>query len=362
MLLLYICIQKNNLSIIILHFIAIVKYFVQFFVIFLSRSRGLTFLPKCVIIKRNNFNFGGTMKFTKKEAWVHIRNILLVVVGTLILAFGTAVFLLPFNLVAGGMSGMAIVIDAIIPVEFITVDLIITILTWGLFFLGLLIFGKGFAAKTLISAIVYPLGVTLFLKLTDPNVLGGLFCLQASEYKELPLIIAATVGGALVGIGCSITFFSGGSTGGTDIIAFILCKIFKRLKSSTAMFLTDVTIVLLGVFITQDLIVSLLGVVSAMIIAVVIDKIFLGGTSAFVAQIVTDYGEEVNRAIIDEANRTSTIFEVRGGYSGKDKKMLTITFSMRHYTLLMDIVRRVDPAAFITIWRAHEIRGEGWTK
>lgn len=302
------------------------------------------------------------MKITKKEAWNQGRNILLVVVGTLILAFGTAVFILPYDLVAGGMSGMAIVIDAIIPAEFLTVDLIITILTWALFFLGFIIFGKAFAAKTLISAIVYPMGTTLFLKLVDPNVLGGLFYLQGSEYTELPLIIAVMVGGALVGIGCSITFFSGGSTGGTDIIAFILCKIFKRLKSSTAMFLTDVSIVLLGIFVTKNLILSLLGVVTAMIIAIVIDKVFLGGTAAFVAQIVTDYGEEVNRAIIDEAGRTSTIFEVRGGYSGKEKKMLTVTFSMRHYTLLMDVVRRVDPAAFITVWRAHEIHGEGWTK
>ena len=302
------------------------------------------------------------MKLSKNEVWNHTRNILLVVVGTLILAFGTAVFILPFNLIAGGMSGLAIVIDALIPAEFLTVDLIITILTWGLFFLGFIIFGKGFAAKTLISAIIYPAGTSLFLRLTEPDVLGGLFCLNESSYTELPLILAATVGGALVGIGCSLTFFGGGSTGGTDIIAFILCKLFKRLKSSTAMFLTDVTIVLLGVFLTNDLILSMLGIVSAMIIAIMIDKIFLGGSSAFVAQIVTDYGEEVNRAIIDEASRTTTIFEVRGGYSGKDKKMLTITFSMQHYTLLMDIVRRVDPAAFITIWRAHEIRGEGWTQ
>ena len=302
------------------------------------------------------------MKITKKEAWNQGRNILLIVAGTLILAFGTAVFLLPFNLVAGGMSGLAIVIDALIPFEFLTVDIIITILTWTLFFLGLIIFGKGFAAKTLISAIVYPIGTSLFLKLTEPDVLGGLFCLAQSEYTELPLILAATVGGALVGVGCSVTFFSGGSTGGTDIIAFLLCKIFKRLKSSQAMFLTDVTIVLLGVFSMRNLVISLLGVVSAMIIAIVIDKVFLGGTAAFVAQIVTDRGEELNRAIIEEAGRTSTIFEAKGGYSGMDKKMLTITLSIRHYKLLMDIIHRVDPAAFITVWRAHEIRGEGWTK
>ena len=91
------------------------------------------------------------MKLTKKELWNQARNLLLVVAGTIVLALGTAVFLLPFNLVAGGMSGLAIVMDILIPAEVVTVDLIITVLTWGLFLLGFLIFGKGFAAKTLIS-------------------------------------------------------------------------------------------------------------------------------------------------------------------------------------------------------------------
>lgn len=341
---------------------AFVKYFLQFFCCISIPLQIVDFFREICYNKwKRFFMLEGIMKLAKKEIWHQLRNILLAVVGTLIVAFGSSVFILPFNLVAGGMSGLAIVIDALIPWDVLTVDVIIAILTWGLFFAGLFIFGKDFAAKTLVSAIVYPIGTSLFLKLTDPNVLDGLFCLKESGYTELPLIIAATVGGALVGAGCAITFFSGGSTGGTDIIAFVLCKIFKRLKSSTAMFITDGTIVLLGVFITQNLILSLLGIVSAMIIAFVIDKIFLGGSAAFVAQIVTDHGEEMNRAIIDEAGRTTTIFEVTGGYSGKNKKMLTITFSMRHYTLLMDIVRKVDPSAFITIWRAHEIRGEGWT-
>ena len=303
------------------------------------------------------------MKLIKKETWNHARNILLVIVGTFILAFGTAVFLLPFNLVAGGMSGMAIVIDEILKVEFITVDLIITVLTWTLFLMGLLIFGKAFAAKTLISAIVYPIGIAAFLRLTDPNVLGGVFCLSESGYSELPIVIAATVGGALVGVGCAITFFSGGSTGGTDILAFLICKVFKRLKSSTAIFLIDVIIILLGVFLTKDLILSLLGIISAMISAVVIDKIFLGGSSAFVAQIVTDNGgEEITRAVIEKMDRSTTVLNAIGGYSKKEKQMLTVSFHMRQYTLLMDIVRHADPSAFVIVSRAHEISGEGWTR
>ena len=302
------------------------------------------------------------MKITKEEAWKKTRNILMTVAGSLILAFGIAVFLLPFNLVSGGTSGLAIIVEALLPFEFITVDIVNTCLTWILYILGFIVFGKEFAAKTLICAIVYPLGVTFFMKLADPNVLGGVFYLASNEYTELPIIIAAIVGGALVGLGCSITFLSGGSTGGTDIIALTLCKIFKRMKNSTAMFLTDVTIVTLGIFVTKNLVRSLLGVLAALIIATVIDKVFLGGNTAFVAQIVTDYGEEVTRAIIEKADRTTTILEAKGGYSGKDKKMLTVTFNMRYYSRLMDVVRDVDPNAFITVWRAYEIRGEGWTR
>lgn len=302
------------------------------------------------------------MKITKEEAWKKARNILMTVVGSLILAFGIAVFLLPFDLVSGGTSGLAIIVDAFIPFEFITVDIINTCLTWILYILGFIVFGKEFAAKTLICAIVYPLGVTFFMKLVDPNVLGGVFYLTSGEYSELPIIIAAIVGGALVGLGCSITFMSGGSTGGTDIVALTLCKIFKRMKNSTAMFLTDVTIVTLGIFVTKNLVRSLLGVLAALIIATVIEKVFLGGNSSFVAQIVTDHGEEVNRAIIEKADRTTTIFEAKGGYTGKDKKMLTVTFNMRYYSRLMEVVREADPNAFITVWRAHEIRGEGWTR
>ncbi len=302
------------------------------------------------------------MKIQKKELLNRIRNVGLVVMGTLILAFGTSIFLLPFDLVTGGMSGLAIVIDAIIPIEAITVDMIITVLTWVLFLIGFLCLGRDFAMKTLISAIVYPIGVSLFLQLSNAEVLGGLLNLASSGYTELPLIISATVGGALVGVGCAVTFLSGGSTGGVDVIAFLICKIFKRVKSSTAIFWVDASVIVFGVFITNNLILSLLGVVSAMICAMVIDKIFLGGTAALVAQVVTDRGAEINRAVIEQMDRTTTMLTVTGGYSEKEKKMLMVSFSMRQYTQLMGIVLQIDPTAFVTVSKAHEISGEGWTR
>ena len=302
------------------------------------------------------------MKISKAEWFGYAKNIILTVVGTLILAAGTAIFIVPFDLVAGGVSGVAIIIHRLIPSEVVTIDLIVTVLTWGLFFVGLLVLGRSFALKTLISSIVYPVGLSLFLKLTDPTVFGGFFSLQSSVHSDIALLLGATLGGVLVGAGCAVTFLGGGSTGGVDVLAFLLCKVFRRLKSSVAFFLVDGTAVLLGMFVIGDLVVSLLGIISAFLAAVMVDKVFLGGNSAFIAQIVTDKCDTVNRAIIERMDRTSTIVDVTGGYSGAEKKMVIVSFTVRQYSELLSIISHEDKEAFVTIHRAHEINGEGWTR
>ncbi len=299
-----------------------------------------------------------------KKTWVlqNAKNVLLMILGTFVLAFGTAVFIVPFNLVVGGVSGLALIFDGLITFEFLNVEIWIAIITWGLFFLGWILLGNAFALKTLISTIVYPIGVWLSSYLVDPNVLGGLFYLQSSPHTELALILASVAGGVMVGVGCALTFLCGGSTGGVDIIAFTICKFFKRLKSSIVIFMIDASVIVAGMLINHDLIISLLGILSALITAIVIDKIFLGGNVAFVAQIVTDYPDQINRAVIEKMERSTTILDAVGGYTLATKKMLMVSFNMRQYAQLLQIVHTHDKNAFVTIHRAHEVNGEGWTR
>ena len=89
-------------------------------------------------------------KYSKAEIWSAFKNTMLVIVGTLVLGFGTSIFLLPFNLVTGGVSGYSIIIKTLLPFEFITKEMVIAILTWLLFILGFIILGKNFAMKSLI--------------------------------------------------------------------------------------------------------------------------------------------------------------------------------------------------------------------
>ncbi len=300
------------------------------------------------------------MNLSKKEIFHVLKNISLVILGTLVLAFGTAVFILPMDIVSGGVSGTAIILNQLLPFEFINIDIIVFALTWLLFFAGLFFLGRTFALKTLISSLVYPFAISLFLKLVDPNVLGGFFVLKGGAHEDLALILCASVGGVFVGLGCALTFIGGGSTGGMDIVAFLICKIFKRLKSSAVIFAIDAIIVVLGMFVLQDLIISLLGILSAFITAVMVDKVFLGGRGAFMAQIITDRYDEINSQIIKNLDRTTTIVEAKGGYSNSEKKVLMVSFDMSQYAQLLSIVGKYDPRAFVIVHRVHEISGEGW--
>ena len=110
------------------------------------------------------------LKYSKHELLRTAKNVVLVVIGTFILSFGTSLFMLPYNLVTGGVSGYAIVLSQIIPQEYLSVEMIITILTWAMFLMGFVVLGRAFAMKTLISTIVYPIGVAIFSNITSPPI------------------------------------------------------------------------------------------------------------------------------------------------------------------------------------------------
>ncbi len=309
------------------------------------------------------------IKITKTELLLQLKNLLLVLLGTLVLSFGCAIFLEPFALVTGGVTGLSIAINAlfnfpevVIPILGDFTDILVFAITWVLFFLGLIFLGRDFAIKTLISTIFYPIGFHMFGMLVSPDVLGGFFDLTGRpEYASISLIIAALFGGICVGTGCALTFLGGGSTGGMDVIAFMICKLFKRWKSSDVIFAIDALIVLFGMFVEGNLVLTLLGVISAWLAAAVIDKIFIGGNRAFTAQIVSDKYEELNLSIREEVRRTTTMLVGYGGYSRESKTVLSVTFTMNQYADLMRVIKRIDPTAFVSISQAHEINGEGFT-
>lgn len=201
-----------------------------------------------------------------------IKNLFLIVVGTLLLAFGTAVFLLPCKLICGGISGIAIILGELFG-ELSQTDWI-HILTIGMFVLGMFTLKSKFAMKTLLSTAIYPLGISLFSQLISNRDALQFFSIPWAQSEIPSLIVSSVLGGVFVGAGCAITFLGGGSTGGVDIVALLLATRFHKLRSSVIIFVIDATIILCGIVLYADIVKSVLGILSAFIAAVMIEILY----------------------------------------------------------------------------------------
>lgn len=291
------------------------------------------------------------------------KNTLLIILGTLILSIAIEFFIFPADLNTGGISGIVTCFGYAGLTENFLQEIIYNAINASFFLLGLIVLGWKFASKTLLSMICSLIFVFL-LKLLVNNVDWLLITNSPllENQEGLAKLLCSIFGGACVGIGISLTFLGGGSTGGVDIITFVLCKYFKKIKSSVSIFAIDALIIIAGVIINpeHDLALALLGCLSAFIAALMVDKLFIGGNKTFVAYIVTEKPNEITQEVISILDRTTSILDIEGGYSKQSKKMVMVSFTMQQYSQVIGIVSRNDKDAFLTIHQAHEINGEGF--
>ena len=197
-----------------------------------------------------------------------LREIALVTIGTFILAVGSAAFLIPFELVSGGITGVAIILAELTRGSFLGVELIVANLSWISFFIGLIFLGKSFALKTMLSSFLYPIFIGALLKLRLGEHLAFL---SGSFYG---IVTVAAIGGALVGIGCAVSFIGGGSTGGVDILALVIKQRSERFEVSRILLFIDSAIILIGALVISEITLTVLGILSAITSAISIEMVF----------------------------------------------------------------------------------------
>lgn len=286
-----------------------------------------------------------------------IKKILLVILGSVILGVGTGIFLTPYNIISGGVSGIAIIINHFTSWS---IDMMIMVLTWGFFFLGWLLLGNEFAVKTIISAIVYPLAFMLGTFLQE-NTMLNLQTIVNVNGVDLPTVnylISALVGGVFVGAGCALTYLGGGSTGGVDVITLAVQK-YTGIKASIPYLLIDTTIIILGLLFVNDFDVTLMGIMSSFVASFMVNKLF-DTEKNVVVNIISQKYEELNQFILKKLDRGSTLVRGEGGYSQKDITILQVVCDIKEYYILEDIIAKVDPNAFVFSNKASYVRGEGF--
>lgn len=286
--------------------------------------------------------FNGIISSMRKEQKKQIINSITVVVGTFILAIAVETFIIPYRILSGGVAGIAV---ALHPILHISATLIANSVLIILLIIGSFILGKEFLKNTVLSCIAYPIFTSI---------------LNGRVNVVVDPILASLYGGLIAGAGVGIVLKTGASTGGMDIPPLIINKL-TGIKLSTLVLITDFLTVLLGLFV-YDLSTVLLGLVSVFASSAAISKVLtINGTVSKAVQIISVKYEDILKEIDAQLERGATLLQGYGSYTGEEKRIILCVVSDRQYGTLIEIVKEIDPSAFIITTDATDMHGEGFT-
>ena len=274
------------------------------------------------------------------------KRFLFINLGLIILACGLYFFLLPSNLAVGGATGLAMVISNLIPS--ISYGLLLGVINIFLFILAFIFLGKEFGGYTLYSSFALS-GILGVLEYLAP---------MTAPFTD-DLFINLIFGILIAGVGMGIVFNNNASTGGTDIVAKIINKYF-RIDMGKSLLIPDFFITLFAGFVFGPRLgmYSLLGVV---INSFVIDRMISGFNVKINMMIISNEFDAINKYIIDELNRGTTIYHATGGYSNEDKRIINTIVERSEYIKIRDFVKDIDKRAFVSISHITEVEGEWFT-
>lgn len=276
---------------------------------------------------------------------IRFQNILLIILGAAIMSFGLVYFNMENNLADGGFTGITLILYFIFNINPAYSNLILNI---PLFFIGWKVLGRNVFIYTIIGTVA----VSVFL-----------WIFQRIEVVNIPLhedmTLAALFAGVTIGVGLGIVFRFGGTTGGVDIIAKLGFKYFGWSMGKT-MFIFDACVI------TSSLIYlnyreAMYTLVAVFIAAKVIDFIQQGAYSGKAAFIISEKTPEIAQLILEKMNRGATLLKGTGSFTGKEREVLYCVVGRTETVRLKNLIKEVDPHAFVTLADVQDVIGEGFT-
>ena len=261
--------------------------------------------------------------------------------GSLLVALALDIFLVPNRIAAGGVTGLATIFFYVlkIPVSWTIMLMNIILLLFSYRELGLRL-----VIKTLYGATV----TSVFVELLQHRL----------PVPTHDLLLASIYGGIMAGLGTGIVLRSGGTTGGTDLVARLIAKFLPITVGQALLGADSVVIIMAGIFFNAELaLYALLGLLAT---SQVIDLVQEGFSFAKAAFIITGHSEEVAQAIFQELGRGVTALAGQGMYTGEQRPVLISVVAKTEESRLKDVVYGVDARAFVFFTDAHEVMGEGF--
>lgn len=275
------------------------------------------------------------------------RNIIPIMLGTAVYAFGLHYFVIPNELMEGGMTGVSLLINYALGIPPSLTTLVLNV---PLFLIGWRVFGNQAMALTVLGTLF----LSFFLWTMEMLIgYGWVIPLAGEDYFLVTLYAGVTLGSGL-----GVVFRFGGTTGGSDILARIINK---RKGWSMGQIILAIDVLVIGsslLYIPKEKV--LYTIVVVFIASRMIDFVTEGAYAAKAFTIVTENGELLAHRVTSELERGVTIFPAKGAYSRKDKEVLYCVVARQEARRLKMIIRSVDPTAFIIIADVQDVLGEGF--
>ena len=274
-----------------------------------------------------------------------ILDIFFIFVGCVIASLGVNLFLVNAQLLSGGATGIALILQYLAEVPS---GITVFIINIPLFFVSYKMLNKRF---TLYSA-VGMISLSISLIITKP---------LSNLVKVDDILLYCIYGGVLCGLGYGLVFSRNGSTGGTDIITMVLRKKYSNFEIGKLSFGINCIIVFIGALIF-GLPKALYTLISMFVQGTIVDKVINGFNSKKLLLILTEKEQEIIEYVIKDMNRGVTSLIAEGEYTHELKKMLYIAVTSSQIVHLKSKILRIDPKAFITIIDVSEVNGKGFHK
>ena len=282
------------------------------------------------------------MKTNKLET---LKSYLIITVGTVIMAAGIYFFKFPNNFSTGGVSALSMILTALFPI--LTAGQYMMIINVLLLIVGLLVFGKNFAVKTIYSSLLLSVCTRIFeviVPLAQP----------LTNEKFLELIFAI----GLTAIGSALIFNEAASSGGTDIIAMILKK-FTNLNIGRALLCSDIILAAASLWVF-DISTGMFSILGLVMKAFVVDNVIDGINLSKCFTIITDKDKEICASINEELHRGATVSVCSGAFTGEDRRMIITVLNRNQAVLLKQFIKKTDKNAFTMITNSSDILGKGF--
>ena len=280
------------------------------------------------------------MERIKKILWPA----LVITAASAVYALGFVWCYVPNGIASGGLTGVAQIINRLIPI--LPIGVTVIVLNIPLFLLGWKLIG----GRLLVSSLYAMFLSSVFIDLLTPLY----------DWQPMEPLLACIFGGLLVGLSLGLVFQQGATTGGTDLLARLLKLKLAWLPMGKLLMGIDLTVVVLVAATFRTLYSALYGLVALYVCTIVMDGVLYGMDTAKVAYIISDKNKEICDVIVRDLDRGVTILHGQGAYTGTNKDVLMCAFKQREIAAIRAAVKEIDPDAFLIVCNAHEVLGEGF--